>query len=240
MRERPLAAPGFTLPRPVRVFARRRGGGSTIRHLPPREPDGAGNGTEDSEAGKTSRDKGTAMDFTSRLDPILIQFYQITGYAFADYLLGTFLLALASALIGKCTISLTFRFGRAHMQELAKELNDRHRLSLAALHEKDDRAFRAINNQATEAYGRYYFNLAAHSMASLWPVPFVLEWMQDRFHEVELPFIHPLSSLLPPLGYFATFVLCYILARMLLKLIPVPAHNSRKSSRLDFPLHPSF
>jgi len=168
------------------------------------------------------------MDFISVVDPTLIQLYRITGNAFADYLLGTFLLALTSVLLGKCTVPLVLRCNRAHNKRLAKELDEKHELSLTALHQGDQRAYRAINNQASEAYGRYYFNLAAHSFASLWPLPFALEWMQSRFLAVELPFIHPLSSFLPPLGFFAVFVLCYILARILLKSVHLPREAVRE------------
>ena len=40
------------------------------------------------------------------IDGILIQFYRFTGLTFLDYLLGTFILALISVILGELTISL--------------------------------------------------------------------------------------------------------------------------------------
>ncbi len=157
------------------------------------------------------------MNLPLVLDPLLISLYRITGNVIFDYFLGTLMLALATVLLGKLTISLVLRYNQKHNAALEKELEDKHRISMAALETNDKQAYRACNNQANEVFGRYFFNMTAHSAALLWPVPIALAWMQSRFLGVQFEFIYPISLIWPSTGYFTTFLLCYVLARILMK-----------------------
>jgi hypothetical protein len=144
------------------------------------------------------------------LDPILIAFYRLTGHPLVDYYLGTFLLALLTVIVGELTISIVFRINKAHLDKLNARVEKMKRLSEEALSLGDEKAYRAINKEGNDAFGHLFFNKFGLSAASLWPIFFALDWMQERFAEIGLP--------LPWIGweinYFVFFLLCYIPARI--------------------------
>jgi hypothetical protein len=159
------------------------------------------------------------MNLTLVLDPWIIPLYRMTGEAGLDYVIGTFVLAVITVVVGEFTISLALRLNAGHLSALERELDAGHRLSLAALEWGDARGYRACNRQANDTFGRYFFVMIAHSAALLWPVPLALAWMQSRFHEVVFEFCFPVSLVWPTTGYFTTFFLAYVLARILFKNI---------------------
>jgi hypothetical protein len=147
----------------------------------------------------------------------LIQLYRFTGVTFLDYLLGTFILALISVILGELTISLALRYNRVHVDAITDNMVNMNNLSIMALKSRDKKSYKACNNRANDAFGKYFFNMIAYSASSLWPAFFALSWMQARFSQVEFPLVYPVDIILPALGYFPTFLLCYILARILFK-----------------------
>jgi hypothetical protein len=151
------------------------------------------------------------------LDRVLIALYRTTGQPFLDYFAGTFILALLTVMLGEWTISLALKWNRSHNAKLERELEEKHHLSLAALEANDEKAYRACNDEAHDVFGRYFFNAIAHSAALLWPVPFALAWMQTRFAAVEFEFAYPISIVWESTGFFTTFFLCYLLARILFR-----------------------
>jgi hypothetical protein len=151
------------------------------------------------------------------IDGILIQFYRFIGVTFLDYLLGTFILALISVILGELTISLALRYNRVHVDAITDNMVNMNNLSIMALKSRDKKSYKACNNRANDAFGKYFFNMIAYSASSLWPAFFALSWMQARFSQVEFPLVYPVDIILPALGYFPTFLLCYILARILFK-----------------------
>jgi hypothetical protein len=144
-------------------------------------------------------------------DYFLIHLYTVTGYPVADYFLGTFLLAFLTVLVGEFTISLVFRVNRSHLETLNARVEKMSRLSEQALELGTEKSYRAINKEGNEAFGQLFFNKFGLSAASLWPIFFALDWMQERFASISLP--------LPFWGwginYVALFILCYIMARIL-------------------------
>ena len=155
----------------------------------------------------------------SYLDPYLIQLYRISGYALVDFFVGTFLLALITVVIGEFTLSLALRINRRHIESMENELTEQHNLSMAALVVEDKKSYKACNDQANDAFGRYFFNMIAYSAACLWPVPFALSWLQSRFLHVDFKLAYPLSLIWPSTTYITVFVLLYILARIVFKNI---------------------
>lgn len=153
------------------------------------------------------------------LDPYLIFFYRVTGVTIIDYFIGTFSVALITVVVGEFTLSAALRWNRAYIEKMENQLSKEHHLSMAALQVQDNTSYRAINKQANDTFGKYFFSMIAHSAACLWPIPFVLAWMQSRFLGVKFEFIYPISLFWPSTGYFTTFILCYILARILFKNI---------------------
>jgi hypothetical protein len=151
------------------------------------------------------------------IDRILIQFYRFTGLTFLDYLFGTFILALLSLILGELTISLALRYNKGHVDAITDNMVKMNNLSIMALKTRDKKSYKACNDTANDAFGKYFFSMIAYSASALWPAFFSLAWMQTRFSQVEFPLPYPLEIIMPTLGYFPTFLLCYILARILFK-----------------------
>ena len=152
----------------------------------------------------------------ARLDPWCIAPYRwLPDSPEASFFLGTFLLAAQAALLGLLTLRLGVRMHAGRLRSLRDDMTRYHKLGERALREQGKETFKAVNRQAHEAFG-YYFSLnGALWVASLWPVPPVLAWMQPRFLEASptLPFALPLFGAQP--GYVFWFILCYIPARLL-------------------------
>jgi hypothetical protein len=151
------------------------------------------------------------------IDQMIIQVYRLTGCTIIDYLLGTFALALFTVVLGEFTLSLALRFNRDHIEKMESEMTQQHELSMVALKMNDKEGYRVCNDQANDAFGRYFFNMIAYSAAVLWPTPFALAWMQTRFSLVRFELAYPVSLVWSSTGYVSTFVFCYILARILFK-----------------------
>lgn len=151
------------------------------------------------------------MEFWAALDRFLILFYRITGHPVVDFLLGTFLVALLTVVIGEFTISVVYRVNRRHLASLNARMEEKKNRSLAALKAGDKETYQAENKQANDAFSRVFFNAIALSAASLWPVFFALAWMQLRFMGIRFPI--PFTGLAA--NYVVVFLVCYILARIL-------------------------
>jgi hypothetical protein len=149
------------------------------------------------------------------IDGVMIQFYRLTGLTFLDYLLGTFILALMSVILGELTLSLVLRYNQGHVRAITDNMVKMNNLSLMALRRREKKSYKACNDMANDAFGKYFFNMTAYSASSLWPAFFALAWMQTRFSQVEFSLPSPLEIIMPAIGYFPTFLLCYILARIL-------------------------
>lgn len=153
--------------------------------------------------------------FYQVLDPYLIWFFRLTGHPWVDLVIGTFVLACLSLLIGEITVSLAFRFTRKRLGEKSAEAEKYQNLSIDALKAGNKEAYQAANELANEAFGHSFFQQLTLSAAFLWPVFFALAWMQYRFLEVEVPL--PLVSW--SLGFIGVFIPIYILAYFLIKRI---------------------
>jgi hypothetical protein len=154
------------------------------------------------------------------IDPFLIVPYRLTGDALAGFLIGTFCLCMICVVLGELTISAGIRLNRKHLQELKQEVSQKERLSFQAYAEEDRVSYKALNKAANDAWGRYFFTMAAYSGGILWPVPFALAWMQSRFQEVAFGLIFPLNRLLGDnVGYPFIFIPMYILARIVFKYL---------------------
>ena len=147
------------------------------------------------------------------LDPYLIWFYRITGYARLDFLLGTFTLALMAVIIGEFNIALAYLAARRRIARVTDEAVKYQNLSLQALTAGNKGAYRAANRLANDAFGHSFFMQIALSAAFLWPAGFFLAWMSHRFADLEfpLPFI-PYS-----LGHIGVFLILFIAAYFVFK-----------------------
>jgi hypothetical protein len=146
-------------------------------------------------------------------DPYVIWFYRITGYTFLDFLLGTFVLACASVLIGELACRLALRMVSRYVDEDAGELVRLQGLSVAALVAKDMPAYRACNKLATDAYGKVFFLGISLAAGAAWPIFFALTWMGYRFQGVEFDFAFTGWMVSYPCVFLALYAAAYLLFR---------------------------
>ena len=183
------------------------------------------------------------------LDPYLIWFYRLTGYAPADFIIGTFVLALIAVIIGECTISVAYLLARRRIEKVTDETIRYQNLSIDALTSGDKQAYRAANELANDAFGHSFFMQIALSAAFLWPICFALAWMSQRFEDLEFPVPYLHFSL----GYIAVFLFLFVAAyfvfkpvkyripyfRRIKELINASSLNARKLNSFGDLLSPS-
>jgi hypothetical protein len=143
-------------------------------------------------------------------DSCLFSLFGVTGLTALDHLLGTFLLALLTVIIGEFTISIVFRVNRSHIDKLNSQLEKYSELSQEAQRLGDAASYKALNKQANDAYGRVFFNKFGLSAAALWPAFFALDWMQRHFSETGVT----VPGFASGANYVVVFLLGYILARI--------------------------
>lgn len=157
----------------------------------------------------------TGMDWRMLLDGYLIVLYRITGWAVMDYFIGTLLLAFITVIIGDLTTSLVYRANRSYFERLNARLAELHENSMVALRLKDKVAYRAVNREANDTFGLVFFGMFGLSASYLWPAFFALAWMQTRFQNVGFP-LYPTNW---TVSYTFTFIVIYILARVLFSMV---------------------
>jgi hypothetical protein len=149
------------------------------------------------------------------IDPYLIWFYRLTGYAFADFLIGTFVLAWIALLIGEFTISVVFLISKSRIDADTRDALRYQDLSAEALSAGDREAYRAANKLANDAFGKSFFMQIALSGAFLWPIFLALAWMSMRFSEVEFPLLFTDYSI----GYAGIFIALFAAAYLIFKRV---------------------
>jgi hypothetical protein len=155
----------------------------------------------------------------SAMDSVLMYFYRYPDNPLLGYFLGTFVLTIACTVIGEYSISIAFMLNKKQIYHDNREITHYQNLSFEALKIGDKASFKACNSIANEAYGNNFFTQVALSAASLWPVFIGLGWLQYRFSGVNfsLPFSFPGAG--DNIGYLATFLFCYMSARILSRMI---------------------
>ncbi|MFZ7128713.1 MAG: hypothetical protein ACOWWM_21370 [Desulfobacterales bacterium] len=152
------------------------------------------------------------------MDATLIQLYRLTGVPIVDYLIGTFLLSLGAVVVGELSISLALRFNHKYIAGLTEESRRMEALSFKARAAGDMEGYRALNKAATDTWGKKFFTMVAYSAGILWPIPFLLGWMQTRFQDVDFLIAFPFSYFFGgSVGYLFSFFPIYILARIVFK-----------------------
>ena len=150
------------------------------------------------------------MKILEIMDALLASFYRLPGDPVWSYYFGTLLVALLAVVVGELTVSLVYRVHRPHYEKLEKRVAELNDLAQKALEMGDEESYRACNKEANEAFSRSFFGNFGLSAASLWPCPFALAWMQRHFSDFEIPV--PFFNV--TVGYIPTFVVSYIVARV--------------------------
>jgi hypothetical protein len=153
-----------------------------------------------------------------QVDSFLITFYRITGYSLIDYFIGTAILSFLCIIIGELSVSLAIRFNKRYLDAMSRKMSEKETLALEAYRSGNQAGYKALNKEATDAWGKHFFTMVAYSAGILWPIPFALGWMQTRFSEVQFDLAFPLSLIFgKSTGYIFTFIPIYILCRILFK-----------------------
>ena len=152
--------------------------------------------------------------FYAAVDGIIIFFYRLSGIPIVDYITGTFVLSLVAVILGELTVSLALKANAPYLGRLTREMQGKEKLAVQAYESGDMTGYKALNKQATDAWGKKFFAMMGHSAAILWPVPFALGWMQTRFSQVAFEIAFPFSLVVDTVGYTFSFFPIYILARI--------------------------
>jgi hypothetical protein len=151
------------------------------------------------------------VNWWQSLDVLLVNLYSVTGSPVIDYFTGTLLLALITVLIGDFTTSLVYRANKSHFTFLNSRLAELHDISMMALKLKDRSNYHAVNREANDTFGLFFFGMAGLSAAYLWPAFFAVAWMQTRFADIAFPlFMTGWNA-----NYTFTFLVSYLLMRLL-------------------------
>ena len=177
----------------------------------------------------------TLNQFYLLIDTPVIYFYRLTGIPILDYMIGTFALSMIAVLIGELTVSAALKVNKPYIGRLASEMKQKEAMSIKAYESGDMAGYKAFNKQATDAWGKKFFLMMGHSAAILWPIPFVLGWMQLRFHGVAFEVTFPFTLVVDSVGYTFSFFPIYILARIVFgKIRPyLPYFSSVQKNLLE-------
>jgi hypothetical protein len=147
----------------------------------------------------------------SWIDTLLIFFFRLLVPPILGYYLGCAVVALICVILGQITLAVTFLWNQNFIDQDNQHMIRMHNLSIKALLAKDKTAYRSCNKLANEAFGKVFFSQIALSIASLWPIPFAVGWMQTRFQNVSftLPFRLPIVG--DQVGFMFTFLPIYVL-----------------------------
>ena len=159
------------------------------------------------------------MDYFSRaglaLDTFLITFFRLPDDATVGFYLGAFFLAALIVVLGDLSQALAHRINLSHFQNQDKDMVHLHNLSITALRQGDKENYKAANKLANDTFGKAFFTRAALFTVSIWPLPFAMGWLAERFQGVDIP----LPLLDKTVGYNAVFLPIYILTRIAYALI---------------------
>ena len=149
------------------------------------------------------------------IDAFLISFYRLSPIPILGYYIGTGALCLICVIAGQMTYCWAYRRNHRFFSSDSREMIHMHNLSIKALGAKNKTAYKSCNKQANDAFGKYFFAQAAIGIASLWPVPFALAWMQSRFVQVDFALPIPLPGFGSSVGFMFTFFPIYVLVYIL-------------------------
>lgn len=127
-------------------------------------------------------------NFILALDPFIIWAFRLVDDPWVGFFLGISVLNLICVIMGDVTSQLARRLNRNLYGRYRDEMVRHHNLSVRALRHADKEAYKAVNKQAHEAFGKYFFSQAGAFTLSIWPVPFAMAWMELRFGESPWPF----------------------------------------------------
>ena len=146
------------------------------------------------------------------INAILIQPYRVFDNPLPAFWFGTACLALLCVIIGNLTGAILYKLNKKHYEAQNNELDRLHTLSIRAANTGNKETFKAVNSLAHESFGKNFFTGVALFSATLWPLPFALGWMSERFADIT---VHTVPWINKDLGYTFVMLSCYIGIRLL-------------------------
>ncbi len=159
-----------------------------------------------------------------------------------DFYIGMVCLSFLGVIVGEITISLALRFNQSHLDQLNHDITHRETLSRQAYYSGDRYSFKALNKAANDAWGKHFFTMAAYSAGMLWPVPFMMAWMNTRFKDIDFILPLPMSwifgeTIRYPFLLILTYILCRILFKNMRPWLPYFRGVQRMLDRHKVPSH---
>jgi hypothetical protein len=158
---------------------------------------------------------GILREFLLSLDPFLIWAFRLAEDPWAGFFIGSIVLNLMCVVLGDATSILARRLNRKVYGRYHDEMVRHHNLSVRALRHSDKEAYKAVNKQAHEAFGKYFFSQAGAFTLSIWPLPFALAWMEQRFGGIALTLPFAVPGVGQDVLYPFFFIPIYIAVRIL-------------------------
>lgn len=124
---------------------------------------------------------------------------------------GTGVLALFCVLFGEISMSLVYLVNRRYYASLNTNMVRMHNISVSAIKQKDKLSYKAANTWANEYFGKVFFAQASLFAVSLWPAPFALAWLQERFAGITITTVPWIDW---QLEYPFAFISAYIVLRV--------------------------
>lgn len=153
--------------------------------------------------------------FLLSLDPYIIWAFRLAEDPWAGFFLGSLVLNLVCVVMGDVTSVLARRMNRKVYGRYHDDMVRHHNLSIKALRQSDKDAYKAVNKQAHEAFGKYFFSQAGAFTLSIWPLPFALAWMDLRFGGVPMTLPFSLPGVGQDVFFPFFFIPIYIIVRIL-------------------------
>ncbi len=149
-----------------------------------------------------------------QLDAFLIYFFRLADNPMLGYLAGITVLALACVILGELSMGVAYCWNHAFLKRDNRRLVRLQNGSLRALQARDKEKYQALNREANDAFGKVFFTRVALAAASLWPLPFAMQWLEGRFGDVAFTLPLVLPKVGDAVGYAFTFIPMYILVRV--------------------------
>lgn len=153
-------------------------------------------------------------NFLQFLDPGIIWAFRLLSDPWTSFFLGMVYLTLLCVVLGDISSLLVRRMNRKVYGRYRDEMVRHHNLSVEALKSSDKAAYKAVNKQAHEAFGKYFFSQAGAFTLSVWPLPFALAWMELRFGGLPLTLPFSLPGVGDSVFYPFFFIPIYIAVRI--------------------------
>ena len=176
------------------------------------------------------------------LDSFLIAPYRLLG-ALPDiaFWFGTGVTACICVILGEASMGLVYLVNRGYYASLNTKMVRMHNISVSAIKQKNKSVYKDANSWANEYFGKVFFAQASLFAVSLWPAPFALAWMQQRFAGITILTVPGIDwSLEYPFAFISAYILLRVGFSRIKKYLPcfsqletMHREDAKQSGELD-------